>query len=222
MARFACVGLTAAVALAISAMAATTAFASQPEFKPGTPVLFLLHSGPDTLEASTGEVITCTNDLGHGEINGPRTEGKLVITFHGCNAKSGSSTCTVKSPGNTPGLITLDTIKAELGSVKTTEAASGVGLLLEPASGTAFATIQGNCIVEAAVSGSIAGEIASVNKPSIDNKLVLAASKGSQAIKSITVLGSTKKPALLAFGGLVSASEATTDLILLSSSVEVT
>jgi hypothetical protein len=177
------------------------------------PVPLTAKSTAGTLEASTGETITCTADASAGKINGPSTVGNLAVTFTGCIGKSGSSECAAKSPGAKEGTIVTNTLKGEFGEVKASEATTLTGLLLEPASGTEFVTIEGSCLVTAAVSGSLAGEVSPVGVLSSTGKLVFSGSKGTQKIKEITVLTKVDKPALTAFGGLVSASEATSEAL---------
>jgi hypothetical protein len=212
-------GLICVAMFALCLSLASVASASEPVFSV-TSTTISGTSGPGTLEASTGEVITCTSDSNGGSVTGAHTVGGVVVTFTGCKGKSGSSTCTAKSPGAKEGQIITTTLKGELGSTK--ESSTGVGLLLEPASGTSFVTIQGSCLIEAAVSGSLAGEATPVKTKSTTGKLVFVGSKGSQNIKEISVLGSTKSPKLTAFGGLVAASEATTELNTFGTALEVT
>jgi hypothetical protein len=214
--------LAVAAVFAINVIAVASASASSPEFKPGTAQLFTTSSGEGTLENSLGaEKVYCSSDTSHGEVTGSHTVGNVVVTFHNCTGKASSGTCTAKSSGGTPGTITTGTLKGELGTVKTSEAASGVGLLLAPVTGS-FVTLEGSCLTTAAVSGSIAGEVTPLNTLSTTGKLIYAGSSGTQTIQSITVLGKVEKPALTAFAGLVSASEATNEAVLFTSAVEVT
>jgi hypothetical protein len=63
----------------------------------------------------------------------------------------------------------------ELGSVKPAEAASGVGLLILPTAGTAFVTLEGECLPlsPSPVDGSIAAEVTPVNGTILnDGKLI--------------------------------------------------
>jgi hypothetical protein len=145
-----------------------------------------------------------------------------VVVFKGCTGKSSSGTCTAKSRSAKAGEILTNTLKGELGTVKASEALSGVGLLLAPTTGTEFATLEGACVTAAAISGAIAGEVASVNLRSTANKLVFAGSSGNQKIESIVVLGKVEKPSLTTFAGLVSTSEDTTEEVTFTSAVEVT
>ena len=217
-------GLIFLVALTVNLMAAAVASAAAPEFSPGTLNQFKGESGSGALETSEGtKPITCESDVNTGEITGPKTIGSVVVLFHGCKSVEGSG-CPIHSPGQTPGLIETHALVGELGSVKTTEAASGVGLLLSPASGTEFVTLEGTCLLlsPAPVVGTLAGEATPVkNGASKDGKLVFVGSAGVQKIKEINVLGTVKKPVLEALG-ILKSSEATVELVLYTNAVEVT
>jgi hypothetical protein len=114
-----------------------------------------------------------------------------------------------------------DTLKGELGSVKSTEAGSGVGLLISPASGNAFATLEGTCLSASpeAVEGSIAAEVPPTEEKGTVGGLNLVGSTGKQVIKEINVLGTIKKPSLSL--GSLEASEAIGEELLFSKSVKV-
>jgi hypothetical protein len=213
-------GFAALAALAL--IAPLGAFASSPEFSPGTPLSFTLTSGSGTLEASTGERLHCLSDLGHGNITGPRTFLALII-FHGCtahNALSGEE-CPGFSPGQPEGLIHIHII-GELGTIKAGNGAGNIGAILEPALGTSFVTLKGSCITEANVTGTAAGEITPVKKVQTTGKLIVTGSAGTSGITEIAVLGKVIDPKLTAFAGLVTASENTTDENTFDGPVEVT
>jgi hypothetical protein len=192
---------------AMTAIAPTGASASSHMFNPSGPLSFAITSGPGTLEASTGERIACPTDLGSGRITGLQTFLALVI-FHGCiGHTSGGSECKAHSPGQPEGLIHIQ-INGELGTIK---GGTGVGALLTTDLGSNFVTIEGSCLITAAVSGTAAGEITPVGTSQTTGKLVVTGSAGKSGITEITVLGTVTKPKLTAFGGLVEASESTTD-----------
>jgi hypothetical protein len=217
------VGLIVMAVLALNLMAVAVASAAAPEFTPATEQTFTGESGTGALETASTAAITCTSDTSVGKVTGAKTVGSVVVTFHGCESKEGSG-CTVQSSSATPGLITTNLLKGELGSVKTTEAASGAGLLLEPASGTAFVTLEGTCLLvsPSPVTGTVAGEATPLNKGATkDGKLVFIGSKGKQKIKEINVLGTVKKPVLKALG-ILESSETTNELVLYEVAVEVT
>jgi hypothetical protein len=215
-------GLIFLVALAVNLMAAAVASAAAPEFRPGTLNLFKGESSTGALETSSTKPIKCTSDTSTGEITGAKTVGSVVVTFHGCESEEGTG-CPVNSPGQGAGLIKTETLDGELGSVKKTEAASGVGLLLLPTVGTSFVTLEGTCLLlsPAPVTGTLAGEATPLNKSSKDGDLIFEGSKGVQKIKTINVLGTEEKPVLEALG-ILKASETTLELVLYDNVVEVT
>jgi hypothetical protein len=192
------------------------------EFKPGTKQTIKGDSGSATLENSLGtESVSCTSDNSNGEITGPRTIGAVVIVFSGCRGLGSAGKCTAKSTSAKGGEIVTATLKGELGTVKTSEAASGVGLLLLPASGTSFTTIEGTCLTAATVSGDVAGEVNPTFTTTKSLNVLLLGKAGMQGIKAINLLGRVEKPSLTAFAGLVAASENTTEVLLFTTAVEV-
>ena len=144
-----------------------------------------------------------------------------MVTFTGCSSPEKGG-CSVDSPGAGSGKVLTSTLDGELGSVKTTEAKSGVGLYLLPTSGTEFVELLGTCLKvnDAKVEGTIAGEANTVKTKSLVGSLTFKGSKGVQSIKEINVLGHILKPGLTAFG-VVGASETTTELLDYEKDVEV-
>ncbi len=90
----------------------------------------------------------------------------------------------VKGGGGGTGTIVTTTLDGALGTVKTTEAASGVGLLLLPTTGTVFVTLEGSRVPgsPAKVDGSVAGEATPKVNP-LTGKPILTGSEGTQSIK---------------------------------------
>ncbi len=132
-----------------------------------------------------------------------------MINFSGCKSTEGSG-CSVKSSGDSGGDVLFGQLKGELGSVKTPEAPSGVGLLLSPTSGTTFTTLEGPCLVvsPAPMDGSLAAEIRATGEEGKTAELIFTGSKGTQAIKEINVLGKVEKPSFLGLGLLSTSEEA--------------
>jgi hypothetical protein len=161
-------------------------------------------SGASTLKASTNSV-ACSEDENAGVIESPDSVGGLVIVFRGCKSSgSGGSSCTAKSVEANEGEIVTTELMGEFGSVKTSEASSGEGLLLLPESGKRLATLASNkCTVETAIEGQLAGEVSPVGVSQTTGKLTFAAS--GKSIKEIHTLAGSVKPMLDAFG--VSATE---------------
>jgi hypothetical protein len=187
------------------ATAGVAAAATTPEFKPvpakkkftstGGAVKWTYDNGSETM--------TCTKSTATGEVTGVKTVGKLVVKFTGCTTSgSGKSGCAANSAGRTGGEIVTNALEGELGTVKTAEAASGVGLLLKPETGKTWTTLVGDeCTAEAKITGTVAAEVATVGKKQATNKLVLSDPSGKQAIHSITLdSGTVERPELVMFG----------------------
>ena len=222
MKRLRLAGLIIVAALAITnALAAAVAWASPPEFSPGILDSFKSHGGVGVLETPSTSAIECASNASTGEVTGAKTVGSVVVTFRGC-AINEDGGCVVGSVGATSGLIVTHTLKGELGSVKTTEALLGVGLLLEPTSGSEFAELEGAClfISPSPVAGSVAGAVSPTDGLSRTGKLVFGGNKGRESIKEINVLGIEKKPELTL--DLQEVSESTVELVLYAAAVEVT
>ena len=115
--------------LALSGLAAASASAALPEFKP-VPVKkkFTSSSGKSLWRASSAsDDMECTKSTTTGEITGASTIGKAVIKFTGCDFYQGAKgPCAVHSANTAnSGEIVSDALKGELGTVKTTEAPVG-------------------------------------------------------------------------------------------------
>ncbi len=171
---------------------------------------FETRSGTNVLTAAGGtERMTCAASMSTGEITGAKTVGKVLVVFTGCtSAGLGGEGCPVESDGATKaGEIRTAVLKGELGTVLAAEAPSERVLVIRAATGNRFASIEGNeCTEEAAVTGSIAGEIERVGIRSVKNGLLFKVSNGSQAIKKVKVAAGEVKPALSAFGTTVTES----------------
>lgn len=160
--------------------------------------------GESTIGVGAAESITCEKGADGGTITSMDTIGKVAIAFAGCKAHNEKSeTCTIKSPGASEGEIVTNTLKGELGKVKSTsEAASQVGLLFSPETGSRIATFATTpCSVESGLFGTVAAEANPVSVKVSDGEFAFElASTNKQAIKEITVLAGVTKPELEAFG----------------------
>jgi hypothetical protein len=204
------VGVLLIAVFALSAVAASTAFAAEPEFKVLPSVkTFKTTSGAGTLKAGSIATTTCAADSSGGEITGMTTVGKVKVTFTGCKISGNSKVCTAKSVGAKEGEIVTNTLKGSLG---TTTTGTDVGLLLEPETTKKFVTLAAtSCAIETSVEGGIIGEISPVNISSKTGKLSYTTSGGAQGIKKIIVAGNEVETNLAAFG-LVEVTEETSDL----------
>jgi hypothetical protein len=210
--------LTCVAVLAVGLAMASVASAI-PTFKPGTTNKFTTDSGAGTLAATNGESIACESDSGTGEIINEHEAAGITVVFHGCIGAEGGKTCKAFSAGEPEGLIATNTLRGLLG--ETSEDTSKAAELFEPATGSVFVTPLGSCILKAAVEGSVAGEATPTGVSSKDGKVVFLGGSGVQSIKKVTVKSGGVSPKLSSFG-LVASSEATTELVLFTTAVEVT
>jgi hypothetical protein len=212
-------GLTLITVAIVTTMTAASALA-EPEFSPSTKQKITGSSKTSSISSSAGTLITCPNDTSTGEVSGSTTLGNVIVTFTGCTGKEGGKECTVKSvSAKNAGEIVMHTLKGTLGLVSSSEAPSGVGLLLEPTTGKVWSTVEKtSCTIETAVEGSLAGEVGPINEGK-EGELAFTGNVGSQSIKKITVGGVEHKPQLTAFGTTVSDSR--TEGILFEKSVEI-
>ncbi|MGD1058102.1 MAG: hypothetical protein ABR992_11900, partial [Solirubrobacteraceae bacterium] len=171
---------------------------------------FETRSATNVLTAAGGtERITCAASTSTGEITGAKTVGKVLVVFTGCtSAGLGGEGCTVQSSGATKaGEIRTAVLKGELGTVAAAEAPSERVLVIRPETGKRFALIEENaCTEEAAVTGSIAGEIERIGIRSVKNGLLFRVVNGKQAIKRVKTAAGELKPELSAFGTVVTES----------------
>jgi hypothetical protein len=214
------VGVLLVAIFAMSAVAASTAAASEPEFSmlPATKT-FTGASGAGTLKAGTVATTYCTKDSNNGEITGMKTVGKVVVTFTGCKIEGNKKVCTIKSVGAAEGTIVTNSLAGTLGTSK--ESSTGVGELLEPESGGVFVTLaETACGIETSVEGGIIGEVTPIKTLQTTGKLNYVLAAGKQAIKKITVSGGSKEKVLKAFG-LVEVVEETSDTLTFGGSTEI-
>lgn len=161
---------------------------------------FTTKGGASVLTSSVATA-TCTKDTSRGELTGPTSLGGIVITYSGCKVKKGTEECAVNSVGAEEGEVVTKTLKGELGEVAKSEAASGRGALVEPATGKALAELaKTKCTPETTLSGSVAGEIGPVGVNQSTGKLVFVVTAKKQAITRLTVKGTSKTTNLEMFG----------------------
>jgi hypothetical protein len=181
---------------AMSAVTASAASAAAPEFKPSTKQAFTGTSGALAMETSAS-AIACAKGTSDGEITGASTVGSVVLTLSGCQAEEGGHLCYFESEGaKNKGEIVTNALDGALGEVASSEATSGVGLLLKPASGKDLADIEGNCVVTSELEGDVAAEVTPIKTSAKTLKLVFVGRKGAQKIKTIVVKGTADQPQL--------------------------
>jgi hypothetical protein len=179
-------------------------------------------SAPSTLTAGSEATTTCEEGSDSGEITSMDKVGKLVLTFTGCTVTASGKACTIKSVGAAKeGEIVTRTLKGELGTVKASEAASEVGLLLEPETTKRIAELaETSCAPATRVNGSLAAEILPISEKTLYGGLNFEARSDKQNIKSITVLSGKREPELEAYG--VDATYEVEDGIEFGSEAEIT
>jgi hypothetical protein len=186
---------------AMSAVTAAAASATTPEFKPvPTKKKFTSNGGALKMTWDNGVwLLECAKSSSTGEVTGSTTIGKVVVTLTGCKGSinSGSSYSSVSSKGAKAGEIVTVPLAGELGTVASTEAASGVGLMLKPETGKALFRFAEGAFGEEVVSGSVASEVAQVGKDQTTNELAFKLVEGHDAIGKIKLdSGLTETPAL--------------------------
>jgi hypothetical protein len=199
--------LLALAVFAMSALAVSVASAAKPEFKPVPAKKKFTISGGISTWAHGGEGILCTKSSATGEVSGADTVGNVVVAFSNCTSTGGGgSNCPVKSEGAKAGEIVAKPLDGELGTVATTQAASGVGLRLQPEVKTKWFILEKNaCTVEEAFTGQLAAEVPVIGVKQATNKLALEAGVRGEKIKEITLdSGVSEKPEFVAFGADVS------------------
>jgi hypothetical protein len=154
-------GLAVLAALSVMAvMGAGMASASEPKAVPTSPNTFPVPfhgtGGHGELNTTSNHQVTCGSSTSKGEISSETTAQNIEVTFTSCKAFFGFVSC--NSPGQAAGVVKTTVLHGTLvylsGSTK--------GLLLKPAAGTHFATLEcgGTTIT---VSGQVLGRLAQVS-----------------------------------------------------------
>jgi hypothetical protein len=172
--------------------------------------------------------IRCGKDTDAGEITGPKTVGKVTVTFEECKGFKGSEECTVHSlsPVGPAGTIITKELSGELGSVAAAEAPdSEVGLDLKATTGTSFALLVGSstsCIPETNVTGSVIGEVEPVKIMDTSGELIYSVfgGQGKHNKQGIQKFVGGEKDTLTAFG--VEAGFESEDSLFFEENIEVT
>lgn len=175
---------------------------------------------PSTLKAA-GIATSCEEASDTGEVTSMSTVGKLVITFTGCQVtNTAKETCTIKSASAKGGEIVTTTLMGQLGTTKSEEATSEVGLLLLPESGKRWTLLSSTkCSAESQVTGSLAAEVLPISEKTEFGGLDFEVSSGKQNIKKITVSSGVEEPELVAFAAV--ATEELEDGIEFTGEVEI-
>jgi hypothetical protein len=195
------------VTLSLAAITAASAAAAGPEFSVLPSVKSYEESvGIGQFVADEGvDIVTCGKGTATGQITGMRTVGKVVFKLKECKSSGESGlNCPIKTPGAVEGEIVSNTLKGELGTVKSAEAATEVGVLARPESGKLWLELEGNaCTPETAVSGDIAGEVGPIGELTDKGFINFAVADGKQKIQKIAVLSGLLTAQLTAFSSNV-------------------
>lgn len=156
--------LALAAMLLLGAISAGAASAAEFKAEPSFPVKFTAKGGPGLLETKSKHSVTCTETEGSGEVSGATSVANVSVRFKGCAAEHlTTQTLPCTTPGQGTGEIVTNSIKAT--PVDLDPLHVQAGLLLEPASGTTFASFvckaAGGLPVEETltVTGSLIGQV---------------------------------------------------------------
>jgi hypothetical protein len=151
--------------LLLGVISAGVASAAEFQAEPSFPVKFTAKGGAGLLETKGKKSVTCTETEGSGEVSGATSVAGVTVHFKGCAAEHlvpQALPCT--TPGQASGEIVTNAIKGTPVDLDPLHAQAG--LLLEPASGTTFASfvckaVVGGLPVEETltVTGSLIGQV---------------------------------------------------------------
>jgi hypothetical protein len=127
--------VTFSAVVALGAVSVSAAQAAPEWFQKGKVIshniAFTSTGGPVWIQASVIHM-KCAKEEGSGEIEKPNKQRKVILTFTGCEIEVNTQKCIPYSKGSKSGEIVTKDLKGELGKVAKAEAASEVGLLIEP------------------------------------------------------------------------------------------
>jgi hypothetical protein len=215
--------LTVIAVVAISVISVASASATTPEFKPVPAKKKFSETGGTVTFRQAGNEYTCAKSTSTGEVTGARTVGKVAMVLKECITHgSGGTGCALNSAGaKNNGEIVMKSLDGELGTIKTTEAPSGVGLLLKPEVEKKWTTLEANsCTGATLVTGMIAAEVPTIGKKQTTNKLVVKQGY-TGGIRTITLdSGKLEEPGFVMWSEETSVQ--TTDELTFEEALEVT
>jgi hypothetical protein len=136
-----------------------------------------MSTGIATLETAAGTKVTCTAETNSGaEYTGPKTVGKIVAEFSGC--ESGGVKC--NGTGQGTGLITTTSLQGSLGvEKKGTKSPENdkLAVMLEGPGGGALAHFECSALAKIEVTGQVL-------HPALTNKMALTATEKFVATKA--------------------------------------
>jgi len=156
LAALACLALTAAVGANVASASEPTASGTVPQGFTGT-------GGTGTLSVTASSlIIHCTSSTSSGELSSSTTIQNAIVTFHGCTNSLSGGEC--HSEGQPSGTIKTNALHGTL--VYLEAGSSTTGVLLKPASGETFATIDCPSIfgnTHMSVTGQVVAHLTPVN-----------------------------------------------------------
>jgi hypothetical protein len=184
-------------ALFVSGVLAGSASAITPEFlHEGKEVVakgFKVKSGKVVISftvSGTPYKISCIASTSEGKLKSTKEVEAVTTKLTGCTAKKGEAKteCEVKSssPEGSKEEVVTKELKGRLGSVAKSEAASEVGLLLEPVTGSVYVTLKGSaeCLPKetSEVKGSVIGEVTPTKKEQTTGELLYKLFSGKEQL----------------------------------------
>jgi hypothetical protein len=197
---------------AFSAIAATVASATLPEYSGSTAKEFGSESGVAKLKMIGGITVICKSSIGNGSMNtnaSTKKAGTVTVTFRNCTASGEEchSTAPAKSDGS--GEIETNSLNMELGYIAT-GLQPKVGELLTSTAGKKAALTTFECKLlpdeSIVVTGGVIGEITPINVLSNTFELAFDGSStevlktsvgGMPAVESVLILENPAKITLL-------------------------
>jgi alpha-tubulin suppressor-like RCC1 family protein len=155
-------------------------------------------SGETTLllETTTGVPMTCSGETGTGSWLAPKAAEEVVLKLTGCKMLSGECSST----GAAAGEIVTNPLEGALGFIEL--ATNKVGIALEPESEETPTVFEAKCgETSIKVTGSVIGQITSVNKMNTTFALKLKQRSGKQAIEAFEEEGATAQTLRMSING---------------------
>lgn len=195
--RLRTLGLALVAVFAMSAVAASAASATLPEFgsSSGFPVKFTSHNktGVEPKLHSTTALgahnVACKESKDKGEVLNSKEVGKIKVEYKGCVEEGTTKKCT--TTGEVAGVIVTKELKGRIGYIS--EPAKTVGVELEPVTAPLFAEFTCETVGKVKVEGCTIGQAKPVNvPPSTTGELIFKELGGKQEFEEI--VGGKNKP----------------------------
>jgi len=196
---FRVLGVTGAAILVVSAVAAASASAANPQFvlKEGAfPVNFTSTSGAGTLQTVGGTTVNCSADTNTGRILNSKDD-EVTVTFTGCNAFGFPCTTATQSSGTIKTKLLKSKLVYNVGKTKVLDLLYPATEAFPPkagAEGGVLAEFTCGGFISVVVRGAVLGEFPTRNVFLHSTSLVLRQTGGNQEFSEyVTEGGETKK-----------------------------